>query len=94
MTVTASVDLTEEQSAYAASLVEAGDFPSIEAVVGHSLDVMREEAERKQYHGMTLKEFRAFLDERRKGPFISMEEFDREAERRMAERRRAHGLPG
>ena len=93
MTVAASVALTEEQRACAASLLEAGELPSAEAVVGRGFAFSREDAERRMYHGMILEEFRPFLDERREGPFISMEEPERRMEEMFARKRREHGLP-
>lgn len=92
MPATLTVDLTEEQEAYARSLVEAGAFPSVDAVLHHSLDKLRLDEERNRYHGMTQDELRALLEERRKGPFISMEESDRRMKAMFARKRREHGL--
>ncbi len=92
MPATLTVDLTEEQEAYARSLVEAGAFPSVDAVLHHSLDKLRLDEERNRYHGMTQDELRTLLEERRKGPFISMEEFTRLTDEMLDEEMNARAV--
>jgi antitoxin ParD1/3/4 len=79
-----SISLTDAQEAYARSLVERGVYPSLSAVLQQGLELLRARAEMEEAE---LAALRALLDERAKGPFISMEEGRRQVER-MIERKR------
>lgn len=82
MTVKTSVSLTDAQEAFAREQVEKGRFASMSAVLQRGLDMLREETER---HEAEIAALKALIDERRKGPFISMEEFQRQTEEMLAE---------
>lgn len=56
-----------------------GRYPSLSAVLQHGLELLRAQTEK---HDAALK---ALLEQRAKGPFISMEESDAQIERMIAE---------
>lgn len=85
MTVKTSISLTEAQSAFARSLVAEGRYASVSAVLQQGLDMLRTRTEADRANTDAL---RALLDERRKGEFISGEEFSRRIDA-MIERKRA-----
>ena len=86
MTAKASISLTDSQEAYARELVARGKYPSLSAVLQHGLEMLRAETEAQEAE---LAALRALLEERSKGPFISMEESDAEIERMIASKRAA-----
>ena len=70
-------------------MVAEGRFSSISAVIQHSLDRLREEIERREAETTAL---RALLEERRQGEFVPFEEFHRQTEEMIAEKRADYGL--
>lgn len=84
MTVKTSISLTDAQEAYARSLVERGVYPSLSAVLQQGLELLKTQV---SLQDAELAALRALLDERAKGPFISIEE-GREQVERMIERKR------
>lgn len=92
MPTTVSIDLTDDQEAYIRELVETGEFASADAVMRQGLEHLR--ADREAMPDIDANAMRALLEERRKGPFISMEESERRIEDMFARKRREHGVPG
>ena len=88
MTVKTSISLTDSQEAFARRLVEEGRYSSLSAVLQQGLEMLRTETETKEAEIAAL---RALLEERAKGPFISLEESDREIDA-MIERKRKQYL--
>ena len=86
MTVKTSISLTDSQEAFARDLVERGRYPSLSAVLQHGLEMLRAETEA---HEAELAALRALLEERAKGPFVSMEEGRRQTEEMLARKRAA-----
>ncbi len=84
MTVKTSISLTDEQEAYARSLVESGNYASLSAVLQRGLDMLRRENEAREAE---LEALRTLIDQRRAGPFVSLNEGEGET-RAMLERRR------
>ncbi len=84
MTVKTSISLTDEQDAYARHLVETGRYPSLSAVLQRGLDMLRRETET---HEADLEALRTLIDQRRAGPFVSLDEIEAET-RALRERRR------
>lgn len=85
MTVKTSISLTDEQEAYARSLVEAGRFPSVSAVLQSGLEMLRrDEAE--------LEALRTLIDDRRAGAFVDLDEGEAEI-RTLLDRKRAGRAP-
>jgi len=84
MTVKTSISLTDAQEAYARKLVAEGRYASLSAVLQQGLEMLRAETEAKDAETAALK---ALLEERAKGPFISMEEGRRQTQEMLARKR-------
>lgn len=78
MTVKTSISLTDSQEAFAREMVERGRYASLSAVIQHSLELLRAEREAQEAETAAL---RALIDERRRGPFVSLEEGRAQTER-------------
>jgi antitoxin ParD1/3/4 len=85
MTVKTSISLTDSQQTFARELVELGRYPSLSAVVQHGLELLRLERESQEAETVAL---RALLEERRKGPFISLKEGRKRTERMIAAKKK------
>ncbi|MCB0257382.1 MAG: type II toxin-antitoxin system ParD family antitoxin [Anaerolineae bacterium] len=72
MTIKTSISLPDAQATYAKGLVERGRFPSLSALVQHSLDVLREKEADERADREALK---ALLAERAGGDFVDAETF-------------------
>ncbi len=70
MTVKTSISLTDDQEAYARSLVESGQYPSLSAVLQRGLDMLRRESEMRDAE---LEALRSLIDQRRAGPFVDID---------------------
>lgn len=70
MTVKTSISLTDEQDAYARTLVARGHYPSVSAVLQRGLEMLRRDAER---HHAEIQALQALIDQRRSGQFVSLE---------------------
>ncbi len=89
MSVKASVSMTAAQEAFARDLVARGRYASVSAVVQHGLELLRERTEEAEAHTAAL---RKLLLERMEGPFVSMEESDRQVEAMIARKKAKLGL--
>jgi antitoxin ParD1/3/4 len=85
MTVKASISLTDAQEAYARSLVEAGRYPSLSAVLQQGLQLLRRDDEARE---VELEALRSLIDRRRAGPFVDLAEGEAQV-RAMLERKKA-----
>lgn len=83
MTAKTSISLTDTQEAYARELVAQGRYPSLSAVLQHGLELLRAERELGEAETAAL---RALLEERRRGPFISIKEGQKRTEKMFATR--------
>ena len=84
MSVKTSVSISKQQDAFARKLVEDGRYSSVSAVIQRGLEMLREEAE--------LAAFRALIEERRAGPFLTMEESHQQIEAMIAKKKASYGL--
>ena len=84
MTVKTSISLTDDQEAYARSLVEAGKYPSLSAVLQRGLEMLRRDNER---HDAEVAALRGLIDRRCAGCFGDLDEGEAET-RSMLERKR------
>jgi antitoxin ParD1/3/4 len=84
MTAKTSISLTDSQEAYARELVKRGRYPSVSAVLQHGLELLRAQQEAEEAEIGAL---RALLEERSRGPFISMKESRSAMERTIAARK-------
>lgn len=89
MTVKTSVSISDQQDAFARRLVEEGRYSSVSAVVQHGLELLREQTEMKEAE---LAALRALIDERSKGPFLTMEETKHQIQEMLARKKAALGL--
>ena len=71
LTIKSSISLRDDQHTFAKALVEAGRFPSVSAVVQHSLDLLRQQDADAQADRAAL---RLLLEGRAGGPFLSGDE--------------------
>ena len=71
MTVKTSISLTDEQEAYARSLVECGRYSCLSAVLQHGLDMLRRDNES---HASKIQALQELIDRRRAGPFVPLED--------------------
>ena len=87
MTVKSSVSLTDEQHAFAKTLVDEGRYSSVSAVVQRGIDLLRRRLELDDLESRAL---RKALFRRRSGEFVAAEEMDDRLSRMIADKRRAH----
>lgn len=90
MTVKSSVSLTDEQHAFARTLVDTGRYSSVSAVLQQGLDLLRGRLEGEELERAALREL---LARRRGREFVTAEEMDRRLSAVVAAKRRSHGLP-
>jgi antitoxin ParD1/3/4 len=86
MTVKTSISLTDDQEAYARSLVEAGHYPSLSAVLQRGLDMLRRENE---MHEAEVEALRSLIDQRRAGAFLDLDAGEQETRTMLEQKRRA-----
>ena len=89
MTIKSSISLTDEQHAFARTLVEAGRYTSLSAVLQQGVDLLRRRMETEELETAAL---RALLSRRREGAFVSAEQMDARLATMIADKRRAHGV--
>ena len=90
MTVKSSVSLTDEQHAFARTLVEAGRYASVSAVLQQGLDLLRKRLEDEEVERAALRDV---LARRRKGSFVTGKRIDRRLAEAIAAKRRSHDRP-
>ncbi len=81
MTVKTSISLTDQQDAFARSLVQEGRFSSLSSVVQQGLDLLRDKTEAKNLEAEAL---RILLRERKSGGFISSSDMDLKIKKMVA----------
>ena len=89
MTVKSSISLTDEQHSFARTLVEAGRFPSVSAVLQQGVDLLRRQMEDEMLERAALAEVMA---QRRSGEFVSGTEMDTRLMRMLEKKRQAHAI--
>ncbi len=90
MTVKSSISLTDEQHAFARTLVEAGRYSSLSAVLQQGVDLLRKKVDSEELETAALREL---LSRRLKGAFVGTDAMDTRLAAMVADKRRAHGLP-
>jgi antitoxin ParD1/3/4 len=86
MTVKTSISLTDDQEAYARRLVEAGQYPSLSAVLQRGLDMLRRDNE---LHDAEVAALRSLIDRRRAGSFVDLDEGEAETRSMLGRKRKA-----
>ena len=89
MTVKSSISLTDEQHAFARSLVEAGRFPSVSAVLQQGVDLLRRQMENEALERAALADVMA---QRRSGAFVSAAEMESRLLRMLDKKRQTHAV--
>ncbi len=89
MTIKTSISLPDSQAEYAREQVERGCFPSLSALVQHSIEALRQKGEAERADTQALK---ALLEERAKGPFVGVEEFRERTDKMLTEASRKYAL--
>ena len=87
MTMKTSISLTDDQEAYARTLVESGQYPSLSAVLQRGLEMLRRDSEMRDAE---LQALRSLIDQRRAGAFVDLDEGEVET-RTVLERKRKAG---
>ncbi|WP_431860893.1 ribbon-helix-helix domain-containing protein [Azospirillum sp.] len=86
MTVKTSISLTDEQEAYARSLVEAGRYPSLSAVLQQGLEMLRRDSESRDTEVEAL---RLLIGRRRAAAFVDLDEGEAETQAMLERKRQA-----
>ena len=84
MTVKSSISLSDEQHAFARTLVAAGRFASISAVLQHGVEVLRQQMADEALERAALVEV---LAQRRSGDFVSGTEMEARLRKMLARKR-------
>ncbi|MFM7607729.1 MAG: type II toxin-antitoxin system ParD family antitoxin [Alphaproteobacteria bacterium] len=87
MTMKSSISLADEQHAFAKTLVDAGRFPSMSAVLQQGVELLRQQIEAEALERAALAEV---LQQRRAGRFISGDKMDERIAAMLARKRQAH----
>lgn len=70
MTVKTSISLTDDQEAFARSLIARGRYSSLSAVLQQGLELLRRDDEA---HALKIRALQLLIDERRTGSFVPLE---------------------
>lgn len=89
MTVKSSISLGDEQHAFAKTLVDAGRFPSMSAVLQQGVELLRQQMEAEALERAALAEV---LQQRRAGKFVSASVMDDRIAAMLARKRQAHAI--
>ena len=89
MTVKSSISLTDEQHAFARTLVETGRFPSVSAVLQQGVDLLRRQVEDEALERAALADVMA---QRRSGAFVSGDEMESRLLRMLDKKRQTHAV--
>ena len=84
-----SISLADDQHAFAKTLVEAGHFPSMSAVLQHGVELLRQQMESEAMERAALAEL---LKQRRAGGFVSGDKMDERIAAMLARKRQAHAV--
>ena len=89
MTVKTSVSLTDQQEAFARSLVTSGQYASLSSVIQQGLDLLRAKTESQNLERDAL---RTLLEQRRSGNFTSGADMEQKIRKIAAEKRRDQNI--
>jgi antitoxin ParD1/3/4 len=90
MTMKTSISLGDEQHAFAKTLVDAGRFPSMSAVMQQGVELLRQQLEAESMERAALAEL---LKQRRAGGFVPGDKMDERIAAMLARKRQAHAVP-
>ena len=78
--------MTDEQDAYARTLVTSGQYPSLSAVLQRGLEMLRHDGEARDTE---LAALRSLLSQRRAGPFVDLDIGEAETRAMLARKKQA-----
>lgn len=85
MSVKSSISLTDQQDAFARSLVESGQYSSLSSVLQQGLELLRQKTEVEALETLALREL---IQQRLEGPFVSSAEMESSIETMIERKRR------
>lgn len=91
MTVKSSISLTDDQHSFAKTLVDAGRYPSVSAVLQQGVELLRQQMEGEALERAALAEV---LTGRRGGKFVSTAKMDDRLTRMLIRKRQTHAVRG
>jgi antitoxin ParD1/3/4 len=86
MSIKSSISLTEQQDAFARSLVDSGQFSSLSSVLQQGLELLRQKNELESLEARALREL---LEQRLEGPTVSAADMERRTETMIEQKRRS-----
>ncbi|MDO6728263.1 type II toxin-antitoxin system ParD family antitoxin [Cognatishimia sp. 1_MG-2023] len=89
MTVKSSISLTDDQFAFAKSMVETGQYSSLSAVLQNGIEMLRQ---READDILERKALRALIEQRVQDNGVSAKAFDKNLSTMIAKKRQALGL--
>jgi len=89
VTVKSSISLTDDQHSFARTLVDAGRFASVSAVLQQGVELLRRQMEDEALERTALAEL---LAQRRSGSFVSGSRMDDRLARMVRSKRTAHAV--
>jgi len=89
MTVKTSISLTDQQDAFARSLVKEGRYSSLSSVVQQGLNLLRDKTESKK---MQTEALRILLQKRQSGDFVSGTGMEQKIKEMAAEKLRDQNI--
>ncbi len=85
MSIKSSISLTEQQDAFARSVVEAGQYSSLSSVLQQGLELLRQKTELESLETQALREL---IGQRMNGPAVSSVEMGNRVEAMIERKRR------
>lgn len=89
MAVKSSISLTNDQHSFARTLVDAGRFPSVSAVLQQGVELLRRQMDCEALERAALSEV---LKQRRAGKFVSGSRMDDRLARMLTRKRQMHAV--
>lgn len=89
MTIKSSISLTDDQYVFAKTMVAAGEYPSVSAVLQQGIEVLRQRHEDSTAERQALRDLLAY---RARSPRLSAGEFDERLNEMLSAKRKAYGL--
>jgi len=85
MSIKSSISLTEQQDAFARSLVDSGQYSSLSSVLQQGLELLRQKTELETLEAEAL---RTLVKQRLNGPMVSAEEMNSRTDAMIERKRR------
>ncbi len=85
MSIKSSISLTEQQDAFARSLVESGQYSSLSSVLQQGLELLRQKTELESLEILAL---RKLIGQRLEGPTVPAADMERRLESMIERKRR------